>query len=405
MATENERTRETPSRTPPTPAPAAPAPRTPSSSPPTEEEASRAARVSPSSHKTEATPPQNPDEPAQSASTDGESSSLKKKKKKKPPPDEREPAEMTPVEACGRELVARVDEAEREVQALYRNLAVSAHPEDYREEIEVKKSSYKRAAGDLAKASARMAVLRDELTARWREVRGSKKRHRHLAPPNTVIDYEEELHGYFASGLNPYKLLLLCFVGSFIGVVIESIWCVIRFGRLESRAGLVYGPFNLLYGLGAVLLTVCLYRFRNRGRWLSFLGGMIVGSVLEYVCSWAQEMAFGSRSWDYSNRPFNINGRICLLYSVYWGVLGLLWVKVIYPWLARLFLKIPNKVGKVVVYALLAFFVFDAVVTVLAIYRWTGRMNGVPAANAFFAFIDRRFPDARMRRIFANMQF
>ena len=45
-----------------------------------------------------------------------------------------------------------------------------------------------------------------------------------------------------------------------------------------------------------------------------FFGGIIVGSVVEYICSLGQEIIFGSRSWDYSHMPFNINGRICLLY-------------------------------------------------------------------------------------------
>ena len=93
--------------------------------------------------------------------------------------------------------------------------------------------------------------------------------------------------------------MLVCFVGSFAGVVVESIWCILRHGYLESRAGLVYGPFNLLYGVGALTLTLALYRFRNRGRWLSFLGGMLVGSVVEYICSWGQELILGSRSWVY----------------------------------------------------------------------------------------------------------
>lgn len=75
------------------------------------------------------------------------------------------------------------------------------------------------------------------------------------------------------------------------------------------------------------------------------------------------------------------------------------------PRLAGWILKLPNRAGKILVYALTAFFVFNAIVTVLALYRWTMRLESVPPANAFFAFIDRRFPDARMQRIFANMEF
>lgn len=102
----------------------------------------------------------------------------------------------------------------------------------------------------------------------------------------------------------------------------------------------------MLYGVGAASLSIILYRFRNRGKWLSFLGGFVVGSVVEYVCSWLQEVLFGSRSWDYSRVPFNINGRICLLYSLFWGALGIFWIKDIYPFMAKWILKLPNRAGK-----------------------------------------------------------
>lgn len=239
--------------------------------------------------------------------------------------------ETTPVEEKSDELLNAVDEAEREMQRLYKALAASEKPDRFREEIEKKRRSYKRTLTALLKASRRTALLTDELSARWREIRRAKRRKWIATPANAVIDYEEESCNHFASGLNLYKLLLLCFAGSFIGVVIELLWCLATRGYLESRSGLVYGPFNLLYGGGAVLLSLSLYRFRNRGRWLSFLGGMAVGSALEYLCSWGQELVFGSRSWDYSDMPFNLNGRICLQYSIYWGILGVLWVKVLYP--------------------------------------------------------------------------
>ena len=197
----------------------------------------------------------------------------------------------------------------------------------------------------------------------------------------------------------------MCFIGCFGGVVIELMWCLLTNGYLESRSGLVYGPFNMVYGAGALVLTIALYRYRNRGRWLSFLGGFLVGSALEYFCSWAQEMLFGSVSWDYSHMPFNINGRICLIYSVFWGFLGIFWVKTLYPMMAQLILKIPNRAGKILTWALTAFFVFDCVVTLITVFRWSQRVEGIAASNAFWAFIDTRFPNARMQKIFANMVF
>ena len=182
-------------------------------------------------------------------------------------------------------------------------------------------------------------------------------------------------------------------------------WCLIRNGYLESRSGLVYGPFNLLYGAGAVALTVCLYRFRNRSGWISFLGGMLVGTVVEYLCSWGQEALFGSRSWDYSAMPFNLNGRVCLLYSVFWGVLGVFWIKDLYPRMAQLILKIPNKIGKILTVAVTVFLIFNSVVSLLAVDRWSERVAGQAPSNSLEELLDERFPNERMESIYANMDF
>ena len=168
---------------------------------------------------------------------------------------------------------------------------------------------------------------------------------------------------------------------------------------------MVWGPFNFLYGAGAALLSLTLYRFRNHGQWVSFLGGMIVGSVLEYFCSWAQETLIGSRSWDYSNVPFNLNGRICLLYSVFWGILGVVWIKRIFPMVSALIQKIPRKIAKPFTWLCVVFFIIDLLVSGVAVWRWSKRMEGIPPQNAITRAIDKDFDDERMERIFPNMVF
>lgn len=311
---------------------------------------------------------------------------------------------VSPEEAESQALLATLAAEKPTVESLYEDLAQAEDPEAYGKTVMVRLRSQRRAAVNVAKASQQLLERSDELSARWDDL--TRQPHFRLKPPaNSVIDLEETRRGHFASGMNLYKLLLVCFIGCFGGVVIELLWCLLTNGYIESRSGLVYGPFNMVYGAGALVLTVALYRYRNRGRWLSFLGGFLVGSALEYFCSWAQEMLFGSVSWDYSHMPFNINGRICLIYSVFWGFLGIFWVKNLYPMMAQLILKIPNKAGKILTWALTAFFVFDCSVTLIAVFRWSQRVDAIPAANAFWAFIDARFPNSRMERIFANMVF
>lgn len=265
-----------------------------------------------------------------------------------------------------------------------------------------KVASFKRAAKTIQKSRLLSYRLSDELAARQKD---SKSKKRRIFPTNASIDRLEGGEEHFANGFGLYKLLWVCYIGCFFGVLIELFWCLLTNGVLESRSGLVWGPFNLLYGAGAMVLTAALYRFRHRGNAVSFFGGMLVGSVVEYLCSYFQELSFGSRSWDYSGMPFNINGRICLLYSIIWGILGVIWIKKIYPFLSKLIHMIPNKAGKVITWFMFAFFVINSVMTVLSVARWTQRLDGIDAGNAFWQWFDTRFPNERMERIFANMKF
>lgn len=267
--------------------------------------------------------------------------------------------------------------------------------------------SLKNTAGCLRESYQKTLTSLDELEARLHDVEVSRRKHLLIAPApaNSVIDLQEQRARHFAQGINIYKIMLICFIGSFAGVIIELIWCFVRNGYIESRAGLIYGPFNLLYGVGAVTITLALYQYRNHGGIISFLGGMAVGSVVEYVCSWGQELVFSSRSWDYSDMPFNLNGRICLLYSVFWGVLGILWIKNIYPRMSQLILRIPNKTGRAITWVMVAFLIINGVVTLISVDRWAERVAGEAPDSAFEEFIDNQFPDERMEGVFANMVF
>lgn len=321
------------------------------------------------------------------------------------------PKVRIPMEEMSEQALSSVAQYEQRLSDLTDELAESSekacvNPELSRA-VQAEAGSVHRAAANFKRAYSEARDIEDELSARYKDVKKQLDRKWYLPnpPSNTSIDAVEMKSEHFAQGLNLYKMLLIIIIGSFVGVMLELAWCLVRNGYLESRSGLVYGPFNPLYGIGAAALSAALYRFRNRGYLYSFFGGMIIGSVVEYLCSWAQEAAFGSRSWDYSGVPFNINGRICLLYSVFWGVLGVLWIKDIYPRMSRIILKLPNRFGKIITWVLAVLLVLDCAVSGIAVLRWSQRVNGVKASNGFEEFIDERFPDERMERVYANMEF
>ena len=224
-------------------------------------------------------------------------------------------------------------------------------------------------------------------------------------PDIQAIEREEKAARHFARGMNFYKLFWVFFIGCFLGVVVETLWCLATRFHYESRVGLVYGPFNLVYGFGALALAVGLYRVRGKRDSAVMLAGAMIGTVVEYICSWVQELLFGSVSWDYSTMPFNLQGRINLLYSFFWGILAILWVKTIYPWLAKWILKIPNKVGKTLTWVLLAFMAANTIMSACAVGRWADRRQGVLPANGFEQYLDSHYPDERMQKIYPNMMY
>lgn len=228
---------------------------------------------------------------------------------------------------------------------------------------------------------------------------------RHTQPDMAAIEREERRIRHFAQGLNFYKLFWIFFIGSFLGVVVETIWCILTRGQYESRVGLLFGPFNLVYGFGALALAIGLYWLRTKRDALILLGGAVIGSGVEYVCSWVQERMFGSHSWDYSQMPLNVNGRISLLYSLFWGFLAIWWVKDIFPLLSRWILKIPNRVGKPLTWALCLFMLVNTVMSGYAVTRWVERQQDLPATDEMEEWMDAHYPDNRMKKIYANMEF
>ena len=199
-----------------------------------------------------------------------------------------------------------------------------------------------------------------------------------------------------------YKYVYIFLICCVVGFAVETLWCLLKNGYIESRKSLVYGPLSVAYGMGGVLLTAALSKFRDSSLWKVFLVSFVVGTIAEYICSLGQEIVFGSVAWDYSHLPLNINGRVCLLYSLFWGILGITWVKLIMPLTDKLIAFIPMKLNGILVWAFIAFFIFDAGLSAVAALRWNERKEGLEPSNRMEVFLDKHFPDDRMKSIYAN---
>ena len=210
----------------------------------------------------------------------------------------------------------------------------------------------------------------------------------------------------FAQGCGFYKLVWLFFLAALIGDLVETLFCRATAGVWMSRSSLVWGPFSIVWGFGAVLLTVLLYRYRDRRDGFLFLMGTLAGGAYEYMCSVASEIAFGSVFWDYSHLPFNLGGRINLLYCFFWGIATVVWIKYCYPLLSRWIERLPLRLGRVLTWLIVLFMVVNMALSALALGRFAQRQSDpAPAQDALGQFLDERFPDGRMERIYPNIQF
>lgn len=206
----------------------------------------------------------------------------------------------------------------------------------------------------------------------------------------------------FAEGCSFYKICMLFFVGAFLGDLTETLFCRLTAGVWMSRSSVVWGPFSIVWGLAIAAVTALLYRYRQQSDGFLFAMGTFLGGAYEYLCSVFTELVFGTVFWDYSHMPFNLGGRINLLYCFFWGIAAVVWFKKLYPRISSWIERIPMRAGKAVTWVLLVFMCCDMLVSAMALARYDERTRGIVAESGWQRTMDERFPDGRMERIYPN---
>ncbi len=216
-------------------------------------------------------------------------------------------------------------------------------------------------------------------------------------------------------------LLAYFIIYSVIGFVIETIFGLLTKGVIESRKSFLYGPFCGIYGLGAVVMIIGLQKFKKNNYTL-FIGGFIIGSIIEYVISLVGELIFNIKWWDYSDMPFNINGRICVWYSFFWGLLAIYLMSHVNPKVDKFIEKIPKNILKNTTIILTIFLFFDFLLTCFALKMFYVRLvnnydldiKGVDRYIVKYTelyekpgikkFVDTHFSDEKIMKTFPNIK-
>lgn len=202
-----------------------------------------------------------------------------------------------------------------------------------------------------------------------------------------------------------YHLVIIFTVASVGGLVLETVWVFLDMGIWQRRYGMVWGPFSPLYGVGAVVLTLALWKLRRQPLWLVFAVSLVVGSCLEQFAGVVMEDGFNAVSWSYAHMPDAITKYVSLRMSVIWGILGCVWCRLLMPELVYLIGEPRHCVQVYVTVALSVFLVLDGVMTVYVVARKDARDQGIAPANAIERYIDERYDDMFIEHRFENLEF
>lgn len=197
------------------------------------------------------------------------------------------------------------------------------------------------------------------------------------------------------------KIFWIFIIGSMIGYIVEMIVGLVQNGHFVSRQGLLFGPFAQVYGLGILAYYAIVPKIKG-GYLKVFFVTMVLGGLVEYLCSYFQEMLFGTISWDYSHLCFNINGRTSLLHCTYWGIGGILFMKYIMPLIENIGKITKNTYFRTITALFAIFMLFNISVSAMAAVRQDERNREITASSNIDVFFDKYYPDEVMDEIYEN---
>lgn len=210
------------------------------------------------------------------------------------------------------------------------------------------------------------------------------------------------------------KILIYFIVYSIIGFLLETIFALFTKGMLESRQSFLYGPFCIVYGIGAICLIFPLKKYKDNAFKLFFYG-MFIGGVVEYYSSYLGEVILHVKWWDYSNAFLNIHGRTCLFYAVMWGILTIALIRYINPLIDKLIMKLIQSVSRnvveVMVTLIILFMFADGAITCYALDNFLVRVsqeydvaiNGIDSNKELNENLGNLYNNERMMMVYPNI--
>ena len=200
-------------------------------------------------------------------------------------------------------------------------------------------------------------------------------------------------------------LFWLFILASWFGVLLEGIYCLIKFGKWESHVVSVYGHFCIIYGVGIVFYYSISHFVKKYNIILRFIIYACLGTFVELVCGLLLKYGLRMMAWSYENCFLNYMGLICLRMFIIWGILGFLFEKT-NKYTDKFIRLTRKKVFNIIVPIFTIFMIFNLSITTVAIVRWANRhnYNSLPN-NKFERYIDKKYNDEYMQKRFMEWYF
>lgn len=203
-----------------------------------------------------------------------------------------------------------------------------------------------------------------------------------------------------------YPILFWLFMGgSLLGVVLEGLWCLVVNGRWQTHVVSIWGPFCIIYGIGAVIFYLCAAIQKTKNIAVQFLTAALLTSSMEYACGILLKDKLHMKAWDYSHNFLNINGLVCLKMTIAWGVAAVIFRYFFVPRAEPVFKKMQTKRWNAVCIVLSLFMAVNLAATDACLLRWSDRHEGITAKNRIEQMIDRNYDDQKMAKIFCEWSF
>lgn len=197
-----------------------------------------------------------------------------------------------------------------------------------------------------------------------------------------------------------HNVFILFMIGCVLGVILEGLFCYFRQGHWESHVTFLWGPFNIVYGLGAVAIYLASVKMENKALSAKFFWFTVLGSAIEWLMGFIQDKVFNSYSWSYGKLA--IGKYLSVPFMVAWGVLGLLFMKLFMPIINKGFERTTSKKWQSFSKVFTVFMCINLLLSAAVFTRWGQRVKKPEPSTRIGKFIDSVYPNEYLQSRFVE---